>query len=79
MATKHQTVAISDRCICSEGRGYFSQGLFYGIENGINGSLSQTEQLRVSRIESCPNLLLGISDKLNYYGHVEILLDPSMR
>ena len=79
MATKHQTVAISDRCICSEGCGYFSQGHFYGIENGIYGNLSQTEQLQVSRIESCPSLMLGISDNLNYYGYVEILRDPGMR
>ena len=79
MSTKYKSVCISDRSICSEGCGYFSQGLFYGLENGITGNLSQTERLKVIRVESCPSLMLGISERLNFYGQVEIMRDPGIR
>ena len=72
-------MCINDRCVCSEGQGYFSQGLFYEFDAGISGSLSPTGRLRVSRVESCASLMLGVSDDLNYYGYVEILRDPGMR
>ena len=63
MVQKDQTVCISDRCICSDGSGYFSEAIYYSIETGLKGYLSKTEKLKVSRIEANPCLMLGMSDK----------------
>lgn len=35
IAKNLQTVCISDRCICSDGSGIFSEAVYYSIETGL--------------------------------------------